>query len=47
MSVHAFHDWSAAVTALAVAILWQSVLLAGLVACVCRLLRRATPALRY
>ena len=47
MSAHAFNDWSTAVTALAAAILWQSALLAGLVASVCWLLRRSTPALRY
>ena len=47
MSVHTFNDWSASVTALAVAILWQSALLAGLVAGVCWLLRRSAPALRY
>jgi len=47
MSVHPFNDWSASVTALAVAILWQSALSAGLVAGVCWLLRRSTPVLRY
>jgi beta-lactamase regulating signal transducer with metallopeptidase domain len=47
MSVHAFNDWSTSVTALAAAILWQSALLAGLVAGVCWLLRRSAPALRY
>src|SRR5262249_45566953 len=47
MSVHAFNDWSTSVTALAAAILWQSALLAGLVAVVCWLLRRSAPALRY
>src|SRR5262249_43921346 len=47
MSVHTFNDWSASVTALAVAILWQSALLAGLVAGVCGLMKRAAPALRY
>jgi beta-lactamase regulating signal transducer with metallopeptidase domain len=47
MSVHSFNDWSASVTALAVAILWQSALLASLVAGVCRLRRRSAPALRY
>jgi beta-lactamase regulating signal transducer with metallopeptidase domain len=46
MSVHTFNDWSTSVTSLAVAILWQSTLLAGLAAGVCWLLRRATPALR-
>src|SRR5262249_21788883 len=47
MSVHSFNDWSTSVTALAVGILWQSALLAGLVAGVCWLLRRSAPALRY
>src|SRR5262249_50255518 len=47
MSAQAFNDWSASVTALAVAILWQSALLAGLTAGVCWLLRRSAPALRY
>jgi beta-lactamase regulating signal transducer with metallopeptidase domain len=47
VSVHAFNDWSASVTVLVAAILWQSALLAGLVAVVCRLLRRSAPALRY
>lgn len=47
MSVQTFNDWSTSVTALAVAILWQSALLAGLVAGVCWLLRRSSPALRY
>jgi beta-lactamase regulating signal transducer with metallopeptidase domain len=47
MSTQAFNDWSASVTALAAAVLWQSALLAGLAAVVCRLLRRSPPALRY
>jgi beta-lactamase regulating signal transducer with metallopeptidase domain len=47
MSAHAFNDWSASVTALAAAVLWQSALLAGLAAAACRLLRRSAPALRY
>jgi beta-lactamase regulating signal transducer with metallopeptidase domain/Tol biopolymer transport system component len=47
MSAPTFNDWSASATALAVAILWQSALLAGLAAGVCWLLRRAAPALRY
>ena len=47
MSVHTFNDWSASVTALAAAILWQSALLACLVGGVCWLLRHAAPALRY
>jgi beta-lactamase regulating signal transducer with metallopeptidase domain/Tol biopolymer transport system component len=47
MSVHAFNDWSTSVTALAAAVLWQSMLLAGLVAGVCWLLRRSAPAIRY
>ena len=47
MSVHLFNDWSTSVTALAAAILWQSAVLAGLVAGVCWLLRRRAPAIRY
>ncbi|MFL5335318.1 MAG: M56 family metallopeptidase, partial [Geminicoccaceae bacterium] len=47
MSVDAFNDWSLSVTVLGAAILWQSALLAGLAAVVCRLLRRSAPALRY
>src|SRR6516225_9244639 len=47
MSAHAFNDWSTSQTALAAAILWQSALLAGLVAGVCWLLRRRAPAVRY
>lgn len=47
MNIHTFNDWSASVTALAAAILWQSALLAGLVAVVCWLLRRSSPALRF
>jgi beta-lactamase regulating signal transducer with metallopeptidase domain len=47
MSTHAFNDWSASVTALAAAVLWQSTLLAGLVAVVCWLHRRSPPALRF
>ena len=47
MNVHAFNDWCLSVTGLAAAILWQSTLLAGLVAVVCWLLRRSAPALRY
>jgi beta-lactamase regulating signal transducer with metallopeptidase domain/Tol biopolymer transport system component len=47
MSVHTFNDWSASVTALTVAVLWQSALLAGMTAGVCWLLRRSAPALRY
>jgi beta-lactamase regulating signal transducer with metallopeptidase domain len=47
MTVHAFNDWSTSQTALAAAILWQSALLAGLVAVVCWLLRRRAPAVRY
>jgi beta-lactamase regulating signal transducer with metallopeptidase domain/Tol biopolymer transport system component len=47
MNVQALNDWSASATALAAAIVWQSTLLALLVACVCAQLRRAAPALRY
>ncbi|HEV3022308.1 MAG TPA: M56 family metallopeptidase, partial [Pirellulales bacterium] len=47
MSLTAFNDWSASVTSLALAIVWQSTLLAGLVAGVCWLLRRSAPAMRY
>lgn len=47
MNPAAFNDWSASVTSLAVTILWQSTLLAALVAGVCWLLKRSTPALRY
>ncbi|HUY92208.1 MAG TPA: M56 family metallopeptidase [Pirellulales bacterium] len=47
MNPAAFNDWSASVTWLAVAILWQSTLWAALVAGICRLLRRSAPALRY
>jgi hypothetical protein len=47
MSVHAFNDWSTSAIALAATIVWQSALLAGMVAGVCWLLRRSTPALRY
>jgi beta-lactamase regulating signal transducer with metallopeptidase domain len=47
MSVTMFNDWSASLTALAAAILWQSTLLAGLVAGICWVLRRGSPGLRY
>ena len=47
MNVHAFNDWCLSVTGIAAAILWQSTLLAGLVAALCWLLRRSAPALRY
>ncbi len=47
MNVQAINDWCMSATALAAAILWQSALLAGLVAVVCWLLRRSAPALRY
>jgi hypothetical protein len=47
MSIDSFNDWSMSVTALGVAILWQSALLTGLIAGVCWLLRRSTPILRY
>ncbi|HEX7446783.1 MAG TPA: M56 family metallopeptidase [Pirellulales bacterium] len=47
MSLTDFNDWSASVTSLAVAIVFQSTLFAGIVAGVCWLLRRSAPALRY
>lgn len=47
MSLAAFNDWSASVTSLAVAILWQSTFLALLAGGICSLLRRSAPALRY
>ena len=48
MNVQAFNDCCLSVTGLAAAILWQSTLLAGLVAVVCWLMmRRSAPALRY
>ncbi|HEY7330588.1 MAG TPA: M56 family metallopeptidase [Gemmataceae bacterium] len=47
MNVHAFNDWSTSAITLAVAIVWQSALLASIVAGVCWLLRRSAPALRY
>lgn len=47
MNPAAFNDWSASLTSLAVAILWQSTLWAALAAGVCWLLKRSTPVLRY
>jgi len=47
MNIHTFNDWSTSATTLAAAIVWQSALLAGMVAAVCSLLRRSSPALRY
>src|SRR5215475_13229322 len=47
MSAETLNEWSASVTALAGAILWQSTLFAALVAGICWLLRRRAPALRY
>lgn len=47
MSLTDFNAWSASVTSLAVAILFQSTIFAGIVAGVCRLLRHSAPALRY
>jgi Tol biopolymer transport system component/beta-lactamase regulating signal transducer with metallopeptidase domain len=47
MSAETLNEWSASVTALAGAILWQSTLFAALVAGICWLLRRKAPALRY
>src|SRR5262249_60524671 len=46
MPLEPLNSWSASLTALGLAVLWQSALLAGLVAGVC-LLRRASPAVRY
>ena len=47
MSPSAFNDWSASLTSLAVAIVWQSTLWAAFVGGVCWLLKRYAPALRY
>ena len=47
MDVETLNSWSMSLTALGLAILWQSALLAGLVAGVCWLLRRRAPAIRY
>jgi beta-lactamase regulating signal transducer with metallopeptidase domain len=47
MSVDTFNAWSSTLTGLGFAILWQSAVLAGLVALACRLLSRSSPALRY
>ncbi len=47
MSLTDFNAWSASVTSLAIAILFQSTLFAGIVAGICWLLRRSAPALRY
>ncbi|HVW39290.1 MAG TPA: M56 family metallopeptidase, partial [Pirellulales bacterium] len=47
MSPTAFNDWSASLTSLAAAIVWQSTLWAALAAGVCWLLKRSAPALRY
>jgi beta-lactamase regulating signal transducer with metallopeptidase domain len=45
--VYHLNSWSAAWVALLWAIVWQSMLLAGAVAVVCFLLRRAAPGVRY
>jgi beta-lactamase regulating signal transducer with metallopeptidase domain/Tol biopolymer transport system component len=47
MSIDSFNDWSTAATVLTVAIIWQSAVLASLVAGVCWLLRHSAPTLRY
>src|SRR5262249_41764185 len=47
MSVETFNSWSMTATGVAAAILWQSAVLAAIVAGVCRLLKRASPAVRY
>jgi beta-lactamase regulating signal transducer with metallopeptidase domain len=47
MTLEALNSWSASLTALGLAVLWQSALLAGLVAGVCLLLRRSSPTVRY
>lgn len=47
MTVEILNSWSLSVTALGVAILWQSALVAALVGGICFLLRRSSPALRY
>ncbi|MCI0637879.1 MAG: M56 family metallopeptidase [Gemmataceae bacterium] len=47
MTVEILNSWSLSVTALGVAILWQSALVAALVGGTCFLLRRSSPALRY
>jgi Zn-dependent protease with chaperone function len=47
MTLETLNSWSASLIALGVAVLWQSALLAGLVAGVCLLLRRSSPMVRY
>jgi beta-lactamase regulating signal transducer with metallopeptidase domain len=47
MSVETFNSWSMSTTGVAVAILWQSAVLAAIVGGVCWLLKRASPAVRY
>jgi hypothetical protein len=47
MTLETLNSWSASLTALGLAVLWQSALLAGLVAGVCLLLRRSSPTVRY
>jgi beta-lactamase regulating signal transducer with metallopeptidase domain len=45
--IESLNSWSKAATDLVLAILWQSLLLAGVVAGVCWLLRRSSPGVRY
>jgi beta-lactamase regulating signal transducer with metallopeptidase domain len=48
MTIATFNAWSSTLTAVGLAVLWQSVVLAGLIALACRLLlTRSSPALRY
>src|SRR5262249_46372753 len=47
MSVETFNSWSMTTTGVAAAILWQSAVLAAIVAGVCWLLKRSSPAVRY
>ena len=47
MSVETFNSWSMTTTGVAAAILWQSAVLAAIVAGVCWLLRRSSPTVRY
>jgi BlaR1 peptidase M56 len=45
--IESLNSWSATATDLVLAVLWQSVLLAGVVAGVCWLLRQSSPSIRY
>lgn len=47
MTLESLNSWSTSLTDLGLAIVWQFTLLAGLVAVVCLLLRRSSPAIRY